>query len=160
MGNFSKDNKKFNKPVNKSRKAPEKAAPEKAQTKPVKETRERKEPKELKEIKEPKETAEPVKPEIKDGSFDTIIVGSRFLDDMTPLKELKDGDKLSLALEPGNEHDPNAVRVDDARGRKLGFIPKGKDRDHLFRLMMEGHTIEAEIDDAVSLSVKINFHKK
>ena len=150
MGNFSKDNKKFNKPAKKIQKAPEKAAPEKAQPKPVKESKEIAEPKEPKEVKEP---------EIKDGSFDTIIVGSRFLDDMTPLKELQDGDKLSIVLEPTNEQDPNAARVDDGQGRKLGYIPKGKDRDHLFKLMMQGYSIKAEIDDAVSLSVKIGFHK-
>ena len=95
----------------------------------------------------------------KDGSFDTIIVGSKFIEDMTPLKELQDGDPLTIVLEPTNEYDPNAARVDDSKGRKLGYIPKGKDRDRLFKLMMQGYTIKAEIDDAVSLSVRIGFHK-
>ena len=153
MGNFSKDNKKFNKPAKKIQKAPEKAAPEKAQPKPPKESRE------IRDIVEPKEPKEVKEPEIKDGSFDTIIVGSRFLDDMTPLKELQDGDPLAIVLEPTNEQDPNAARVDDGKGRKLGYIPKGKDRDHLFKLMMQGYSIKAEIDDAVSLSVRVGFHK-
>ena len=37
--------------------------------------------------------------------------------------ELKVGDALELAREPGNPHDPNAVRV-LWRGRTLGYVPR------------------------------------
>lgn len=36
---------------------------------------------------------------------------------------LKEGDALALVPEPGNAHDPNAVRV-EWRGRKLGYVPR------------------------------------
>src|ERR1700749_3720422 len=37
--------------------------------------------------------------------------------------ELRVGDPLELAREPGNPHDPNAVSV-SWRGRKLGYLPR------------------------------------
>ncbi len=36
---------------------------------------------------------------------------------------LQPGDALELVPEPGNAHDPNAVRV-EWRGRKLGYVPR------------------------------------
>jgi len=36
---------------------------------------------------------------------------------------LREGDALTLVAEPGNAHDPNAVRV-EWRGRKLGYVPR------------------------------------
>jgi len=36
---------------------------------------------------------------------------------------LRKGDTLELVPEPGNAHDPNAVRV-EWRGRKLGYVPR------------------------------------
>lgn len=36
---------------------------------------------------------------------------------------LQPGNALELVREPGNPHDPNAVRV-DWRGRKLGYVPR------------------------------------
>lgn len=36
---------------------------------------------------------------------------------------LREGDALELVPEPGNAHDPNAVRV-EWRGRKLGYVPR------------------------------------
>ena len=36
---------------------------------------------------------------------------------------LQPGDALELMAEPGNPHDPNAVRV-EWRGRKLGYVPR------------------------------------
>jgi hypothetical protein len=38
-------------------------------------------------------------------------------------RELRVGDRLELAREPGNAHDPNAVLV-LWRGRKLGYVPR------------------------------------
>src|SRR4051812_47864256 len=39
--------------------------------------------------------------------------------------ELRVGDGLALAREPGNPHDANAIRV-DWRGRKLGYVPRAQ----------------------------------
>jgi hypothetical protein len=36
---------------------------------------------------------------------------------------LREGDALTLVAEPGNPHDPNAVRV-EWRGHKLGYVPR------------------------------------
>lgn len=48
--------------------------------------------------------------------------------------EIKTGDRLTLAREPDNIHDPNAVRV-DWRGAKLGYLPRAENR-----------TVAAEMD--------------
>jgi hypothetical protein len=37
--------------------------------------------------------------------------------------DLREGDKLTLAREPGNPYDPRAVRV-DWKAEKLGYLPR------------------------------------
>lgn len=37
------------------------------------------------------------------------------------------GDALTLIREPGNAHDPNAIRV-EWQGRKLGYVPRAENR--------------------------------
>lgn len=51
------------------------------------------------------------------------IAGSRFVTGIEGIfNELYDGEKLRLVREPENPHDSRAVRIDDSKGRKLGYI--------------------------------------
>ncbi|WP_374263442.1 HIRAN domain-containing protein [Zoogloea sp.] len=42
--------------------------------------------------------------------------------------EMREGDRLTLVREPGNRHDPYAVRV-EWRGTKLGYLPRTDNRE-------------------------------
>lgn len=53
------------------------------------------------------------------------------------------GALLSLVREPGNAHDPRAVRV-DWQGQKLGYVPR-IDNAAVSHLLDAGHVLHAEI---------------
>jgi HIRAN domain-containing protein len=57
--------------------------------------------------------------------------------------ELRVGDGLRLAREPGNPHDPNAVRV-EWRGHKLGYVPRAENAA-LAWAMDRGETVSARV---------------
>jgi hypothetical protein len=57
--------------------------------------------------------------------------------------EMKVGDGVTLAREPDNPHDANAVRI-DWRGRKLGYLPRAENR-----------TVAAEIDRGGRVEARI-----
>ena len=54
---------------------------------------------------------------------DAPLAGFRYHAAQAVWPELRVGDALELAREPGNLHDPNAVMV-LWRGRKLGYVPR------------------------------------
>ena len=83
----------------------------------------------------------------------TIIVGSKYLEDKEPLEKLGDGDTVFFAFEPDNEFDKNAIRVVNSKKQKLGYIPKG-DQKEISKVM--GVKYKAEIDDVEDLSVWID----
>lgn len=56
---------------------------------------------------------------------------------------LVEGASLSLVREPGNAHDPRAVRV-DWQGQKLGYVPR-IDNAAVSHLLDAGHVLHAEI---------------
>ncbi|MBI3523729.1 MAG: HIRAN domain-containing protein [Betaproteobacteria bacterium] len=56
---------------------------------------------------------------------------------------LKVGDKLTLQREPGNPHDPHAVRV-DWRGQPLGYLPRAEN-GAVAAEMDQGGRVEARI---------------
>lgn len=56
---------------------------------------------------------------------------------------LRAGDSLQLVREPGNPHDPRAIRV-DWRGHKLGYVPR-RDNDAIAWGMDRGDTLRATI---------------
>ncbi|MDY0071959.1 MAG: HIRAN domain-containing protein [Thauera sp.] len=56
---------------------------------------------------------------------------------------LVEGASLSLVREPGNAHDPRAVRV-DWQGQKLGYVPR-IDKAAVSHLLDAGHVLHAEI---------------
>lgn len=53
------------------------------------------------------------------------------------------GDSLELRREPGNPHDPNAIRI-DWLGRKLGYLPRAQNQAANM-LMDQGKPLEARI---------------
>jgi hypothetical protein len=57
--------------------------------------------------------------------------------------EMKSGDRLTLAREPENPHDRNAIRL-EWQGRMLGYVPR-KDNADLARQMDHGAAVEARI---------------
>lgn len=59
--------------------------------------------------------------------FCGYIAGFQYADGMRVLGQLNPGDALTLVREPANEYDRYAVRV-DWRGRKLGYIPRDRNR--------------------------------
>ena len=68
------------------------------------------------------------------------------IEDESIIKELKSGEKLSLRREPKNRFDENAVRVDDEKGRKLGYVPE-KDNYVFARLMDAGKMLIGRVTD-------------
>lgn len=56
---------------------------------------------------------------------------------------LTTGDNLQLRREPGNPHDPHAIRV-DWLGRNLGYIPRTQN-ETAARLIDQGKRLEARI---------------
>ena len=51
------------------------------------------------------------------------LAGFRYGEAADVWPQMRLGDALDLVAEPGNAHDPNAVRV-EWRGRKLGYVPR------------------------------------
>lgn len=70
---------------------------------------------------------------------DVVHVAGLFAGDRTAIKNLKENDTLALTREPDNSYDSNAIRIDDAIGRKIGYIPKAENGT-LARLMDCGST--------------------
>ena len=69
----------------------------------------------------------------------------------TPAKEipkLHPCDKLVLAPNPENEHDPHAVRVLTVNGKQIGWIPAAYEgKDLIFRRLQEGFEICCLVKD-------------
>jgi len=53
----------------------------------------------------------------------SLLAGYRYGEGAEVWPLLREGDSLELVPEPGNAHDPGAVRV-EWRGRKLGYVPR------------------------------------
>lgn len=108
-----------------------------------------------KKVKKSLAKVEPKKVESEEVAFltSTIIVGSKYLEDKEPLEKLGDGDSVFFAFEPDNEFDKNAIMVVNSKKQKLGYIPKG-DQKEINKVM--GVKYKAEIDDVEDLSVWID----
>jgi hypothetical protein len=57
--------------------------------------------------------------------------------------EMREGDRLTLVREAGNEHDGNAIRV-EWRGQKLGYLPRAENRA-VAAAMDNGDKVDARI---------------
>ena len=103
-----------------------------------------------KKVKKSLAKVEPKKVKSEEVAFltSTIIVGSKYLEDKEPLEKLEDGDSVFFAFEPDNEFDKNAIMVVNSKKQKLGYIPKG-DQKEINKVM--GVKYKAEIDDVEGL---------
>jgi hypothetical protein len=71
------------------------------------------------------------------------LAGIRHYEATEVWRELSTGDRLDMVREPGNPHDPNAVRI-DWRGRKLGYLPR-TDNAAVARQLDRGAALEARV---------------
>lgn len=91
------------------------------------------------------------------------IAGTGFVKDIEEkAKALNEGSVVSLMREADNKYDALAIRIDDANGGKLGYVPRKKN-EILARLldggkMLYGKVSEVEFSDYsswVTISIKI-----
>lgn len=73
----------------------------------------------------------------------SAVAGFQYHQGETVWELLMVGDALELVREPGNTHDPRAVRV-EWNGRKLGYVPR-TDNAALCHLLDQGRGVRAEI---------------
>jgi len=71
------------------------------------------------------------------------LAGFRYHEAAALWPQMQVGDALELVREPGNPHDPKAIRV-DWRGHKLGYVPRAQN-DALAWAMDRGQRISARI---------------
>ena len=71
------------------------------------------------------------------------LAGIRHYEAAGVWRDMNTGDRLELVREPGNPHDPNAVRV-EWRGRKLGYLPR-VDNAAVARQLDRGATLQARV---------------
>lgn len=57
--------------------------------------------------------------------FDSHVAGTGYIPEIASLAEqIHEGDLLQLCREPENSHDGLAIKVLDAHGKKLGYVPR------------------------------------
>ena len=71
------------------------------------------------------------------------LAGFVYYDGDAVWNEMRTGDRLTLAREPANAHDANAIRI-QWRGHMLGYVPR-KDNADLARQMDHGAPVEARV---------------
>lgn len=71
------------------------------------------------------------------------LAGFQFYDGKQLWGDMKVGDMLTLAREPENAHDTNAVRV-EWNGNRLGYVPRRENSD-VARQMDRGAPVKARI---------------
>ena len=77
--------------------------------------------------------------------FDSFVAGTTHLKDPSVLKEIREGDRLTLQREE-NKFDDKAILVLTADRKKLGYIPE-KDNLIFSRLMDAGKLLIAKVAD-------------
>lgn len=78
--------------------------------------------------------------------LDCEIAGTGFVKDIvTKAEALTEGAVLSFVREPENKYDKKAIRVDNAAGEKLGYIPR-QQNEILSRLMDGGKLLYGKVD--------------
>jgi len=56
------------------------------------------------------------------------LAGLRYYDGAAVWDEMRAGDTLTLVRDPGNPHDPGAIRI-EWHGRMLGYVPRRENAD-------------------------------
>jgi hypothetical protein len=73
----------------------------------------------------------------------SLLAGFQYYQGGQLWDEIKVGDALTLAREPANPHDSNAVRV-EWQGHKLGYVPR-RENQAVARHMDRGGNVEARV---------------
>lgn len=77
--------------------------------------------------------------------FDTHVAGTSHVDNIKELEpDLNIDDKLVFYREPENDYDPEAIRIENLTGDKIGYVPKA-DNVVFARLMDAGKLLFAKI---------------
>ncbi|MGH8678452.1 MAG: HIRAN domain-containing protein [Burkholderiales bacterium] len=71
------------------------------------------------------------------------LAGFQYHEGKAVWDQLRVGDALALVREPGNLHDPNAVRV-EWRGRVIGYVPR-RENEAVARQLDFGNRLGARI---------------
>jgi len=71
------------------------------------------------------------------------VAGFRYHEGQEVWDEMRVGDSLALVREPGNPHDPKAIRV-EWQGHLIGYVPRA-DNEALARFLDQGMKAEARI---------------
>ncbi|MBS5945762.1 MAG: HIRAN domain-containing protein [Peptoniphilus harei] len=97
--------------------------------------------------------------------FDTYVAGTSHIEGIENIGEsLKDGDRLVFYREPENEHDPQAIRIENLKGEKIGYVPR-KDNVVFSRLMDAGKVLFAKVIEKemkgkwLKIKIKIYLHE-
>lgn len=97
--------------------------------------------------------------------FDTYVAGTSHIEGIENIGEsLKEGDRLVFYREPENEHDPQAIRIENLNGEKIGYVPR-KDNVVFSRLMDAGKVLFAKVIEKemkgkwLKIKIKIYLHE-
>lgn len=97
--------------------------------------------------------------------FDTYVAGTSHIEGIENIGEsLKEGDRLVFYREPENEHDPQAIRIENLKGEKIGYVPR-KDNVVFSRLMDAGKVLFAKVIEKemkgkwLKIKIKIYIHE-
>lgn len=87
--------------------------------------------------------AQPATPSVRMVVQSSPLAGFRYHEASALWNDLRLGDALALVREPGNPHDPRAVRV-EWRGRMLGYVPR-RENDAVAWGLDRGDALRARI---------------
>ena len=97
--------------------------------------------------------------------FDTYVAGTSHIEGIENIgSHIKDGDRLVYYREPENEHDPQAIRIENLNGEKIGYVPR-KDNVVFSRLMDAGKVLFAKVIEKemkgkwLKIKIKIYLHE-
>ena len=77
--------------------------------------------------------------------FECEIAGTGFVKNIiTKAEALSDGETVTLVREPDNKYDKMAIRIDNAAGEKLGYIPR-QQNEIPARLLDGGKTLYGKV---------------
>lgn len=77
--------------------------------------------------------------------LDCHVAGTSHVDLSAVEPDLEPGQVLVFRREPDNPHDSLAIRINDAEGHKLGYVPRAKN-EILARLMDAGKLIFGRLE--------------
>lgn len=97
--------------------------------------------------------------------FDTYVAGTTHVEGIDKIySSLKEDDKLFFYREVENEHDPQAIRIENLSKEKIGYVPR-QDNVVFSRLMDAGKVLFAKINEKemrgkwAKIEIKIYLHE-